>query len=154
VKPVVVEALRGQRRGCSILTQNVWQWQATRMNDDTSRAPADPAAYTVRFGANGTISVKADCNAALGTYRVDGNGIEIVVGPMTLAECPPGSLSGSWLRRAKAPLGINFTIWLTNVPSGYCHPEHIRIAQCKLREGSRSQILRFAQNDTCVKVIL
>ncbi len=28
----------------------------------------------------------------------------------------------------------------------YCHPER--------SEGSRSQILRFAQNDTCVKVIL
>jgi heat shock protein HslJ len=82
----------------AVLTQNVWQWQATRMNDDTSRTPADPAAYTVRFGADGTISVKADCNAALGTYRVDGSGIEIVMGPMTLAECPPGSPSGKFVQ--------------------------------------------------------
>ena len=38
-----------------------------------------------------------------------------------------------------------------------CHPEHIRSAQCKLREGSGSsetQILRFAQNDTSLNAFV
>jgi hypothetical protein len=44
------------------------------------------------------VDIKADCNNAKGTYTTDGSKISIVVGPMTLAACPPGSRSDEFIK--------------------------------------------------------
>ncbi len=56
-----------------------------------------PANYTLDFQEDGTVTIKADCNNATGTYKVDGESIKIEIGPMTRAACPPGSLSDDYI---------------------------------------------------------
>jgi heat shock protein HslJ len=74
------------------LEGTTWTWQGTTMNDDTSRTPDDPNKYTITFQEGGAAAVKTDCNNASGTWTVDGTNLTIALGPMTMAECPPGSL--------------------------------------------------------------
>jgi heat shock protein HslJ len=53
--------------------------------------------YSLVFRENGEIEVKADCNTAQGTYEVNSDQMGIILGPTTLAECGPESLSSSFL---------------------------------------------------------
>ena len=65
-----------------------WQW--TETSDGT--AVTDPDRYTIAFNEDGTVAIKADCNRASGGYALDGDALTIQIGPMTMAECAPGSL--------------------------------------------------------------
>ncbi len=75
----------------------VWQWEEFQSSDDTLVKPENPEAYTVEFLADGKLSVQADCNRAMGTYKVDGSLLTLEVTGMTRAACPPGSLSDQFL---------------------------------------------------------
>jgi heat shock protein HslJ len=83
------------------LTGKTWQLTAI-----TEKVPAfqgvvpaaDQPNYTITFEPNGTFSAKADCNQLSGSYTTTGsNGLTIVPGPMTLAACPPESLSSQYV---------------------------------------------------------
>ncbi len=76
-----------------------WQWTKTAMNDDATFEPTDPAQYTVTFAEDGSVSVQADCNMAAGTYEADANSLTIALGPMTMAMCPEGSLSDTYVQQ-------------------------------------------------------
>ncbi len=75
-----------------VLTETVWQWQQTRMNNDDEFVPDKPVNYTVQLMADGSVAVRADCNRMRGTYSVDGTAITIALGPSTMAACPEDSL--------------------------------------------------------------
>jgi para-nitrobenzyl esterase len=70
-----------------------WQLVRFRGGDDTLLAPDDKAKYTVAFAADGSLSVRLDCNRGRGTWKSAGRN-QIEFGPMALtrAQCPPGSL--------------------------------------------------------------
>jgi heat shock protein HslJ len=54
---------------------------------------ADPGRYTVRFGSDGSVAARADCNRCGGRYRIEG--AALTVGPAlacTRAACVPPSL--------------------------------------------------------------
>jgi heat shock protein HslJ len=54
---------------------------------------ADPGRYTVRFGSDGSVAARADCNRCGGRYRVEG--AALTVGPAlacTRAACVSPSL--------------------------------------------------------------
>jgi heat shock protein HslJ len=83
------------------LTGKTWQLTAI-----TERVPAfqgvvpaaDQPNYTIEFKSDGSFSAKADCNQLAGTYTTSGtDGLAIVPGPMTLAACPPESLSSQYV---------------------------------------------------------
>lgn len=76
------------------LLDTVWQWeQLVPAAAGGERITVEnPANYTVTFMANGTVAMKADCNQAAGTYKVEGSALTVEVGPVTLAACAPGSL--------------------------------------------------------------
>jgi heat shock protein HslJ len=82
------------------LTETVWQWtefqDTAELNDITVD---DPAQYTLTLLADGTVAIQADCNRAAGTYTLDGSSLTIEIGPVTLAACPPESLSDVFLTR-------------------------------------------------------
>jgi len=80
------------------LTAVVWEWHEFLGGDDSVVAPADPARYTVEFLEDGKLAVGADCNRATGTYTVDGPSLELTLGAMTRAMCPPDSLSERFVR--------------------------------------------------------
>jgi heat shock protein HslJ len=80
------------------LTAVVWEWREFRGGDDSVVAPDDPSRYTIEFLEDGTLAVGADCNRATGGYTVDGPSLELTVGGMTRAMCPPESLSDRFVR--------------------------------------------------------
>jgi heat shock protein HslJ len=82
-----------------------WQLESFQPNAGPSISVLDPALYTVRFGLDGTVEVRADCNHCGGGYRVAG--ALMTIGPLacTLAACPLPSL------------GEAFTAALTRVSS-------------------------------------
>jgi heat shock protein HslJ len=75
-----------------------WQWLGTRYNNDTESRPGHPARYMLRFQADGSVQLQADCNGAGGRYRLDGSRIGIEITHSTLAACEPGSLERVFLR--------------------------------------------------------
>ena len=78
-------------------------WQLTLLQEAGTESPIkavieDPTAYTITFGEDGQMSIKADCNNANAEYTIgDAGTITITVGPTTLAACPEGSLSERFL---------------------------------------------------------
>jgi heat shock protein HslJ len=86
----------------------VWQWQQSQMSDGMTWEPPDPASYTIEFTAEGQVSIQADCNKASGGYTSDGSSLTITLGPMTLAACPPQSLSDQYLAQLGAAATYSF----------------------------------------------
>lgn len=74
------------------LVDVIWEWSALKETMPASQSVVpNPENYTVTFSADGTLSVKADCNVAAGSYTVSGSQMTITLGPTTLAECGPES---------------------------------------------------------------
>jgi heat shock protein HslJ len=69
-----------------------WQLESFAPPSGPAVPVTDPSLYTVRFGADGTLTARADCNRCAGPYRIAG--AAIVVGPLacTLAACPVPTL--------------------------------------------------------------
>ncbi len=77
----------------------LWRWE--RFGDTRGQSwdiiVTDPQKYTLRLLPDGTFRAKADCNLASGTYTAAGSSLILTLGPVTLAECPPESLSNNFL---------------------------------------------------------
>ena len=70
-----------------------WQW--VRLTTPVEQLDVDaPDRYTVRFGSDGRIALKADCNRGMGSYAVSADR-RLTLKPIVLsrAMCPAGSLS-------------------------------------------------------------
>jgi heat shock protein HslJ len=68
-------------------------WNLQEIRGGSSPAtPSDPSAYTLTFGDDGRVAVRADCNQGSGDYQVSGSQITISAVAMTRVACPPGSL--------------------------------------------------------------
>jgi len=76
----------------------VWKWVQTLYNNDSKAIPPDPENYTVKFGADGTVKVRADCNHKGGRYSANGQQIAIEITSSTRAACPDGSLEEQFVR--------------------------------------------------------
>jgi heat shock protein HslJ len=89
--------------GEQTLTGVVWQW-TTFVDPLNTITVDDPAQYTVEFKTDGNVSAKADCNQGNGTYTVEssetasGGNIDIEIMAMTMAMCPPESLSDQFVQ--------------------------------------------------------
>ncbi|HII02036.1 TPA: META domain-containing protein [Methanosarcinaceae archaeon] len=70
-----------------------WQWIELQEPGLAGKTEvSNPEDYTIVFSRHGTYSIKADCNRGGGSYMLEGNSLTLGAGPMTLAECGPGSL--------------------------------------------------------------
>ena len=80
----------------SQLVDVTWQLQAIERDSGEVVPAGDPARYTVRFGADGRLDARSDCNLCNGGYTADGTALAI--GPLacTRAACAPGSLDGAY----------------------------------------------------------
>jgi heat shock protein HslJ len=75
------------------------EWQLVSIQ--TTAQPAvivpDPTRYTVRFGSDGSVSARVDCNRCGGRYRVDGAALTInPVLACTRAACALPSLESQF----------------------------------------------------------
>ena len=57
----------------------------------------NPELYQLILNEDGTLNVTADCKGTEGTYTVDGNSIEMMLGPVTLQICSEESLADQYL---------------------------------------------------------
>ncbi len=79
------------------LVEHPWQWES--FTKPTEQFDVEgPQNYVVIFNEDGTLSVKADCNNASGSYTADGSSLNIQIGPMTMAACPPESRSDQFVQ--------------------------------------------------------
>ena len=70
-----------------------WEW--VKLTTPVEQVDVDaPDRYTVRFGTDGRVALKADCNRGAGSYSVSGDR-QLALKPIALtrAACLPGSLS-------------------------------------------------------------
>jgi heat shock protein HslJ len=93
-----------------------WQLERFQPNAGPSILVPDPSLYAVRFGADGTVEARADCNHCGGGCQVAG--AVMTIGPLacTLAACPLPSL------------GDRFTAALTRVSSYVQTPSELVLA--------------------------
>jgi heat shock protein HslJ len=75
------------------LTGTSWQLVKFQGPDERTFAPDDRSKYTIKFGSDGRVMVRVDCNRGSSTWRVTAKG-ELQFGSWsrTSAKCPPGSL--------------------------------------------------------------
>ena len=94
-------------------TDVAWQLESFAPPVGPAVVVTDPSLYTVRFGADGTLAARADCNRCAGPYRITGGAL--TVGPLacTLAECPVPTL------------GHQFTTTLSRVASYVQTPDEL-----------------------------
>lgn len=96
---LVALADEASRRDAARLTSATWQWIIAFDAAVQQTAITNPADYTLRFGEDGTVTVKADCNQASGTYtRGEAGALSITLGPVTAAECGADSRSDEFIR--------------------------------------------------------
>src|SRR5215470_17902349 len=69
-----------------------WQLESFAPPSGPAVPVTDPSLYTLRFGTDGTLAARADCNRCAGSYKVAG--ASLTLGPLacTLAACPLPSL--------------------------------------------------------------
>jgi heat shock protein HslJ len=65
-----------------------WQLESFAPHSGPAIQVRDPSLYTVRFGKDGTVNARTDCNRCAGPYRIAGT--SMTIGPLgcTLAACP------------------------------------------------------------------
>lgn len=98
------------------LLDTVWQLEQIQYMNDTETAPNDPARYTVRFGSDGSLQVRADCNRGVGRYELDGVALTLAPLALTRALCPPDSIDSEFVRE------------LSNVVSFVLNPDGLYLA--------------------------
>jgi len=94
---LVLAGCGGSSEATFSLTGTDWQWTSLTDLGATTTVP-NPANYTVIFNPDGTLNGRADCNNFSGSYTTESNGIQIQLGPMTLAACGEASLDSLYLQ--------------------------------------------------------
>ena len=80
-------------RGGNPLSGTSWQLVKFQGSDDTTFTPDDKSKYTIKFGSNGRVTARVDCNRANTTWRVTANSqLEFGSWSRTTAKCGSGSL--------------------------------------------------------------
>ncbi|MGD9146969.1 MAG: META domain-containing protein [Anaerolineae bacterium] len=87
-----------------------WQWaQLTETEPASQSVVPDPENYVMVLNADGTASLKADCNMVQWTYTVEGDSLTFnTLGPSTLAFC--GEESSDQLFLSKLGMGGTFSV--------------------------------------------
>jgi len=85
----------------STLVGRTWQWTGTIAGTQTLTV-ADPSRYTITFVADGTASIKADCNMVTAQYTVAGSSLSIIPGASTMAMCPEDSQDQLFVQQLSA----------------------------------------------------
>jgi heat shock protein HslJ len=76
-----------------------WEWISMQKTDLVSPLVVpSPQNYTIRFNADGSVNIQADCNQVLGSYTTDGSSLTITTGPTSLAYCGEASLDQVYLQ--------------------------------------------------------
>ena len=76
-----------------------WQFVKFQGGDDIVLKPDDKTKYTLAFSADGSVSVRRDCNRGRGTWKASGaNQLELGPLALTRAMCAQGSLHDRFVK--------------------------------------------------------
>jgi heat shock protein HslJ len=81
-----------------------WQWESL-ISSAEKVAVNQPERYMLQLQAGGKAQVLADCNRGQASYSSDGRSFNIRITGVTRAACPPGSLSGRYLKALETAVG-------------------------------------------------
>jgi heat shock protein HslJ len=86
-------AVAQKATGANPLSGTSWRLVKFQGDDERTFTPDDRSKYTIKFGSNGRVTARVDCNTASSTWRVRGKD-ELAFGSWsrTSAKCGPGSL--------------------------------------------------------------
>jgi len=88
----------GQAVNIDQITNINWQWSQLQETQPASQSVVpDIRKYTLTLTPDGNLAFTADCNTGSGTYTSDGTSLALTLGPITLAECGPDSLSSNYV---------------------------------------------------------
>ncbi len=84
----------GQKSGArNPLSGTSWQLVKFQGPDERTFAPDDKSKYTIKFGSNGRVIVRVDCNRGSSTWRATATGqLHFGSWSRTSGRCGPGSL--------------------------------------------------------------
>ena len=95
--------------GGNPLSGTSWQLVKFQGPDERVFTPDDKSKYTIKFGSNGRVTAKVDCNTASSTWRATSSGrLEFGSWSRGSAKCGAGSLHDQIVREGAAVR--NFTI--------------------------------------------
>lgn len=80
-----------------MLKNTVWRLEQIQYKDGKRLEDTSASKYTVEFMNDGQLSIRADCNRALGRFTENGSSLSIELGPTTLAACPDKSFGQDYL---------------------------------------------------------
>jgi heat shock protein HslJ len=104
----VVASLQIEEMPSAGLQEKTWLWTEGPAQPGSSEIAEieDPTLYQVNYGLDGIVNVIADCNLANFPYEVNWTGQQggmlVQPGPVTLAQCAPGSYSDSFINSIQA----------------------------------------------------
>jgi heat shock protein HslJ len=76
----------------------LWKWTELIDGQPPSQTVVpDPQNYTLTFSSDATFAFQADCNSGGGTYIVQADSLMLELGPVTLVDCGPNSLSSQYV---------------------------------------------------------
>lgn len=82
----------------SQISQRVWKWESTLMNDGTTISPEKVDAFTITINEDGSVTGTTDCNDFTGQYKAEGpSKITFELTPSTSNACE-GSQEGEFLK--------------------------------------------------------
>lgn len=88
----------GQSEVVRKLTATTWAWQETTMSDGAVITPNQAGAFTLTFGADGSVNGTTDCNNFFNTYTLNDTEIEFGVLGMTMMYCE-GAQESEFIRQ-------------------------------------------------------
>ena len=94
--------------GGNPLSGTSWQLVKFQGPDERIFTPDDKSKYTIKFGGNGRVTARVDCNSASSTWKVNAKG-ELQFGSWsrTSAKCGRGSLHDQIVREGAAVRNFN-----------------------------------------------
>ncbi|MEJ2711432.1 MAG: META domain-containing protein, partial [Anaerolineales bacterium] len=89
------------------LVGETWQWVGLRETTPAAQSVIpDPENYTLTFKDDGTVSIKADCIVAMGSYQLSGDQMTIDIEPTIQMDCGPESVYNQFLTSVGQASGV------------------------------------------------
>lgn len=82
----------------TVITNVFWKLYSFQRSDLPEIEIHNPEQFTVRFGDDGRVAIRADCNNCIGSYELTGQHLRLGVLACTRAYCGSDSLDTEYLR--------------------------------------------------------
>jgi heat shock protein HslJ len=81
----------------AMLRANPWKWVSFTSPVEAVEVE-NPAGYRLTFNTDASLAITADCNNVVGFYQGEtGDSLTVIIRPVTLADCGPGSRSAQFI---------------------------------------------------------